>query len=408
MKTLYLNCGMGAAGDMLTAALLELLPDKDAFIDRLNGLGLPGIEYRPEASQKCGIMGTHMTVLWGGEEEGPGTVEKEQSSHHEHTHDHGGSSHEHHGIKDIEHIVKEHLDIPEAVKEDILAVFSLIAEAESHVHGRPVDEIHFHELGTMDAIADVTAVSLLIHEIGPDEIIASPVNTGSGYVKCAHGILPVPAPATAYLLQGIPAYSDGTKTELCTPTGAALLKHFAKRFGEMPVMTTEAIGYGMGKKDLEKANCLRAMLGTVEDKTDVITELMCTVDDMTAEMAAYACQKILEGGAFDVYTVPVTMKKGRSGLLFVTLCRPEDQLSIARLIFKHTTTIGIRRHDLDRYILDREIVNTDTPYGIIRRKDSKGYGVQRSKYEYDDLSRIADEKDISISELLSQLKQTNR
>ena len=385
MKTLYLDCNMGAAGDMLTAALLELIPNREEFVKKLNSMGLPGIEYISEPSTKCGILGTHMTVKVYGEEE-------------------GSESHEHHGIKDIEHIVEDHLDIPASVKEDVLKVFSLIAEAESKVHGSPVSEIHFHEVGTMDAVADVTAVCMLIHEIAPERIIASPVNTGSGYVKCAHGILPVPAPATALLLEGIPSYSDGTKTELCTPTGAALLKYFVKEFSERPVMISNAIGYGMGKKDLEKANCVRAFLGETEEKTDVITELMCTVDDMTAEMASFAAQKILEGGAYDVYTVPVSMKKGRTGLLFVALCKPEDQLKIAQIIFKHTTTIGIRRHNLDRFILDRSIEKIDTPYGIIRRKDSKGYGVVRSKYEYDDLSRIADEKGISISDILKELK----
>ena len=392
MKTLYLDCNMGAAGDMLTAALLELIPNREEFVKKLNNIGLPGIEYIPEPSTKCGILGTHMTVKVYGEEEGS------------ESHEHDGHSHEHHRIKDIEHIVEDHLDIPASVKEDVLKVFSLIAEAESKVHGSPVSEIHFHEVGTMDAVADVTAVCMLIHEIAPERIIASPVNTGSGYVKCAHGILPVPAPATALLLEGIPSYSDGTKTELCTPTGAALLKYFVKEFSERPVMISNAIGYGMGKKDLEKANCVRAFLGETEEKTDVITELMCTVDDMTAEMASFAAQKILEGGAYDVYTVPVSMKKGRTGLLFVALCKPEDQLKIAQIIFKHTTTIGIRRHNLDRFILDRSIEKIDTPYGIIRRKDSKGYGVTRSKYEYDDLSRIADEKGISISDILKELK----
>ncbi len=394
MKTLYLDCGMGAAGDMLTAALLELIPNREEFVKKLNNIGLPGIEYIPEPSTKCGILGTHMTVKINGEEEGNET----------HVHEHSGHSHEHHGIKDIEHIVEDHLDIPASVKGDVLKVFNLIAEAESKIHGSPVSEIHFHEVGTMDAVADVTAVCMLIHEIAPERIIASPVNTGSGYVKCAHGILPVPAPATALLLEGIPSYSDGTKTELCTPTGAALLKYFVKEFSERPVMISNAIGYGMGKKDLEKANCVRAFLGETEEKTDVITELMCTVDDMTAEMASFAAQKILEGGAYDVYTVPVSMKKGRTGLLFVALCKPEDQLKIAQLIFKHTTTIGIRRHDLDRFILDRSIEKVDTPYGIIRRKDSKGYGVTRSKYEYDDLSRIADEKGMSISDILKELE----
>ena len=170
-------------------------------------------------------------------------------------------SHSHHGTADIAHIVNDHLDLPEAVKEDILAVYGIIAAAESKVHGMPVEEVHFHEVGTMDALADVTAVCMLMNRIAPEQVIASPVNTGSGTVRCAHGILPVPAPATANILIGIPVYSNGIRSELCTPTGAALIKHFATGFGSMPVMTAESIGYGMGKKDFDTANCVRIMLG---------------------------------------------------------------------------------------------------------------------------------------------------
>lgn len=252
---MYIDCSMGAAGDMLTGALLELLPEEGqrAFIEDFNALGLPGIELKAEPAVKCGITGTHVRILADGVEEGD----------HMHEHQHGHASHSHRGVAGIEHIVKDHLELPDNIKKDILAVFGIIAEAESRVHGVPVSDIHFHEVGTMDAIADVTAVCMLMDRIRADRVIASPVNTGSGTVKCAHGVLPVPAPATANILMGIPAYEGETKAELCTPTGAALLKHFADDFGRMPVMTTEAIGYGMGTKDFETANCVRIMLGSV-------------------------------------------------------------------------------------------------------------------------------------------------
>ena len=242
MKTLYLNCGVGAAGDMLTAALLELMPDKAGAIAELNAIGIPNVVYGYETVTRCGIRGTHMSVKVNGMEES------------ESMHDH----HHHTGLHGIEHIVRDHLNLPETVKEDVLAVYGMIAEAESHAHGVPVTDIHFHEVGTMDALADVSAVCLLLHKLAPQQIIASPVCVGSGQVRCAHGILPVPTPATAYLLQGIPAYSGTIKAELCTPTGAALLKHFVSRFGGMPVMTTQAIGYGMGTKKFDTANCIRA------------------------------------------------------------------------------------------------------------------------------------------------------
>ena len=227
MKTLYLDCGMGAAGDMLTAALLELLPDRDKVIGELNALGIPGVEMVCEKAQKCGIGGTHMSVRVHGEEE------SEEMHDHAHTHHHSG-------LHEIEHIVGA-LPLSGRIQKDILAVFGMIAEAESHVHGVPVTEIHFHEVGTMDAVADITAVCVLMDRLAPDQVIVSPVHVGSGQVKCAHGILPVPAPATAYILKDVPIYGGEIRGELCTPTGAALLKYFASRFGAMPVMRTLAI-----------------------------------------------------------------------------------------------------------------------------------------------------------------------
>ena len=227
MRTLYLDCGMGAAGDMLTAALLELLPEPDRFVDKLNTIGIPGVEFCKEKTVKCGITGTHISVLVHGEEEGTA----DHHHVHEHTHEHEHGHHHHSGMHEIEHIVAD-LKLPQKVEKDVLAVYGLIAEAESHAHGVPVSDIHFHEVGTMDAVADITAVCLLMNELAPDEVICSPVHVGSGHVECAHGILPVPAPATAFLLQGVPTYGGGIQGELCTPTGAALLKHFVRRNGE--------------------------------------------------------------------------------------------------------------------------------------------------------------------------------
>ena len=426
MKTLYIDCSMGAAGDMLTAALLELLPDPDGFVEKLNLLGIPDVEIRKESAVKCGITGTQMRVLVGGAEEG--AVHDHNHAHgHDHGHDHNhthGHDHSHSSVADIAHIVRDHLSIPGEVKDDIMAVYDLIAEAESRAHGMPVTQIHFHEVGTMDAVADITAVCLLMHEIAPDEVVASPVHVGSGQVKCAHGILPVPAPATAYILQGIPSYGGEVDGELCTPTGAALLKHFVTRFGPMPAMKTEAVGYGMGKKDFERANCVRVMLGetivtAAADSPTVIApaeqersadadvvELTCNIDDMTAEEIGYAMEKILAGGALDVYAVPVAMKKSRPGTVIHVLCRPENEEKIVRLIFKHTSTIGIREPNGHRHKLDRVIEEIDTPCGKVRRKTSTGYGVTRVKYEYDDIARIADERDISFCEARALIEKS--
>lgn len=270
MKTLYLECQMGAAGDMLAAALLELHPDADGFVKRFNELGIPGVQMNRESAVKCGITGTHVSMKIYGEEEVSADVHEHDHEHHHHHHDgdhdhhdHDHShTHHHAGMHDIEHIIS-HLELPEPVKENILAVYGLIAEAESHAHGKPVSEIHFHEVGTMDAIADVTAVCMLLHELAPELVIASPIHVGSGQVRCAHGILPVPAPATAYILREVPIYGGSVRGELCTPTGAALLKHFVSHFGATPVMKVEKIGYGMGTKDFEAANCVRAMWSEV-------------------------------------------------------------------------------------------------------------------------------------------------
>ena len=308
-------------------------------------------------------------------------------------------------MADIEHIVRGHLDIPEAVKDDVMQVYGLIAEAESHAHGVPVTQIHFHEVGTMDAVADITMTAMLMHEIAPDQVIASPVHVGSGTVKCAHGILPVPAPATAFILKGVPSYGGSIKGELCTPTGAALLKYYVTEFGEMPVMRIGEIGYGMGTKDFEAANCVRVMLGETEDQTDNITELSCNVDDMTAEEIAFAMEKLFEGGALDVFTVPAGMKKNRPGTLITVLCRQQDKEEIVELIFKHTSTIGIREKLMARYVLERSEKTIDTLYGPVRRKTSTGYGVTRQKYEYEDLARIANEQGVSLKEARELLEE---
>ena len=398
MKLLYLDCGMGAAGDMLAAALLELVPDKDGFLEKMNRLGLPGVTVSAEKAVKCGITGTHFRVDVLGTEED----EHLHDHAHEHTHEHS-HDHTHSGMEKIEHIIG-HLPIPTMVKLDVLAVYRLIAEAESQAHGMPVTQIHFHEVGTLDAVADITAVCLLMHELDPDGVVASPVHVGSGSVRCAHGILPVPGPATAYLLQGIPTYGGSVPGELCTPTGAALLKHFVTEFGGQPVMRTQAIGYGMGKKDFDRANCVRAMLGDTEKGTDTVAELCCNVDDMTGEAIGFALERLLEAGALDVFTTSIGMKKSRPGTLITVLCRDTDRKTMVRELFRHTTTLGVRVRQCGRYVLDRRTVTLNTPYGPIRKKVSSGYGVRREKYEYDDLAAAAKAEGVSLAEIEQELK----
>ncbi|MBP5491634.1 MAG: nickel pincer cofactor biosynthesis protein LarC [Clostridiales bacterium] len=431
MKVLYIDCSMGAAGDMLTAALWELLPasDREAMLEKLNSLGIPGVKYTITPSVKCGITGSHVTVTIDGEEECEcmhdhhhehGEAHEHEHHHdhdheHEHTHSHEeGAHHHHHSLHDIEHIVSEHLSLPTMVALDVMAVYQEIAEAESHVHGRPVDQIHFHEVGSMDAVADIAAVCLLMKKLSPDKVVVSPIHVGSGTVRCAHGILPVPAPATAFILNGIPTYGGKIDGELCTPTGAALLKHFATSFDHQPLMRTTAIGYGMGKKDFPQANCVRAMIGEAVEAApetknaqventccnNSIVELSCNVDDMTGEAIGFAMERLFEAGANEVYTVPCGMKKSRPGILLRVLCKQEDREKMVKLLFTHTTTIGIRELQYQRYTLDRTIETLETSYGPVRKKISSGYGVKRVKYEHDDLARIAKEQGISLSEAM--------
>ncbi|MCQ2506890.1 MAG: nickel pincer cofactor biosynthesis protein LarC [Lachnospiraceae bacterium] len=464
MKTLYIECNMGAAGDMLTAALLELSDAKEEILSKLNALGIPGVEFSSEKSVKCGITGTHMNVKVNGEEEESldhyheHEHEHEHEHHHEHEHEHEhGHEHEHehehehghhhehehehehehhhnhehehhhehhhehehehehgqeHGhhhehehdhhhssLHDIEHIVRGHLPVSDKVKDDVMAIYKLIAEAESHVHGVPVTEIHFHEVGTMDAIADITAVCMMMEEIAPEKIVVSPIHVGSGQVRCAHGILPVPAPATAHILSDVPIYGGSVKGELCTPTGAAILKHFATEFGNMPVMTVKKVGYGMGKKDFEAANCVRVVLGETKDQTNTVVELSCNVDDMTPEALGFAMNELFREGALEVYTVPVGMKKSRPGILLCTMCKENDKDKMVELIFKHTTTIGIREQISNRYTLNRRIETVETPFGVVRKKISEGFGVKREKLEYDDLAMIAEKEGMSLGEV---------
>ena len=422
MKTLYLDCGMGAAGDMLTAALLELLPDKEKFLSELNHAGIPGVTVSSDVSFKCGIKGTHITVRINGDEE---SEEMHTHTHgHDHNHEHNQEhSHEHmheqeclqdsekphphSSMDEIRHMIKE-LAVSEKVKADVLAVYSLIAKAESYTHGVPVTDIHFHEVGTMDAVTDVLAVCMLMDHLSPDQVVVSPVHVGSGYVRCAHGILPVPAPATAYILRGVPVYGGEIKNELCTPTGAALLKHFATRFGDMPLMSKTAIGYGMGKKDFPVANCVRALLGETKDSQDTVVELSCNLDDMTAEATGFAKEQFFAAGALDVYTIPIQMKKSRPGILLSVICREKDSEQMIRLMFRHTTTLGVRENISRRYTLSRTVETVETKWGSVRKKVSSGYGVTKEKYEYEDIAQIAREQNMSLTDVTAYLQTQSK
>lgn len=390
MRTLYLECAMGAAGDMLMGALYELCPEKERFLADMNAL-LPGVTLEAEPVRRQGIAGTHMRVAVHGHEEGHG-----------HPHDHGHHHHEHRSLADIEAMI-DAFPLPRSVREDARRTYGLIAQAESEAHGVDVGEVHFHEVGALDAVVDVTGVCYLLHLLSPEAVCASTVTVGSGTVHTAHGLLPVPAPATARLLTGVPVTAGDIEAEMCTPTGAALLRTFARSFGPMPDGTVLGCGHGCGTKDFPRANCLRAFLldtaGTPEGPNDRVTELKANIDDMTGEALGFAMDRLLEAGALDVSYAPVYMKKNRPGVVLTCLCRPGDADRLAREMLRHTSTFGVRRTDCARYAMSVSSEEVETVYGTVPRKTGVGYGLAKSKPEYEALAEAARMHGVPLAEV---------
>ena len=451
---LYLDCAMGASGDMLTGALLELTDDKDTFLATMNSL-LLGVTLAVERTRRGAIAGTRVTVGVHGTVEGyahdahslSDSPDRDSPHHHVATHHHDvlpvrdtnplsveeDASPDHVVSPNHDHQPKHHrghthtsltsiratidaLPVSPAVRSHATAVYAAIAGAESRVHGVPVTDIHFHEVGRLDAIADIVGVCLLLETLAPDKVVCSPVHVGGGYIPTAHGLLPVPAPATAELLRGIPVLGGPVDAELCTPTGAALLSHFVTSFGPVPPMTIEKTGYGLGAKDFPEApNCLRAFLGhesptplsrrrDTTGPNDTISELSCNLDDITGEEIAYAAERLFAAGALDVTTTPIIMKKGRPGLTLTCLARPEDADALARTMLRHTTTYGVRVASLDRYILDRTTMTRLTADGPMRVKFGSGYGIHKEKYEYDDVAALALAQDRTLTDVLETVR----
>lgn len=416
MKILYLDLSMGVAGDMLMGALVSLLDEREQqeFLRELNDAGIPGVTVKIVEDKKCGIVGKHVEVKINGKTEVSEDV-------HEHYDEH---EHHHASMSEITDIING-LKVSDNVKREIKNVYKRIANAESKVHGTDVCYIHFHEVGMMDALADITGCAMLFEMLDVDEIAASAINTGYGQVKCAHGILPVPAPATALLLCDIPCYSGSIEGELCTPTGAALVSNYVNQFCGMPFMKINNIGYGTGSKDFAAANVVRAILGepasleegntesedihkfnseknNLEDK---IVEMNCNLDDITGEEIGYVTELLMESGAKDIYTIPVTAKKGRPGVILGVLCKPEDGKRLAEIIFMHTTTTGIRYTEKKRMLMERHSEVVHTKYGDVNVKVTEGYGAKKFKPEYEDLKRIAGEKNAALQDIKNSVYQ---
>ena len=381
MRTLYLECNAGASGDMMLGALTALLDDPNELKPMLESAGIPGIRVEIEKGETFSISGTRVRILVDGEEEG-----------------HGHHHHHHRSLSNVTDIIKG-LDVSDWVKDNAVAVYLLIADAEAEAHGEPVDLVHFHEVGALDAIADIVGVCMLMEKLSVEKIFASPVRTGFGQVQCAHGMLPIPAPATASLLKGIPTYAGKEEGEFCTPTGAALLKHFASEFTNMPHISYEKVGYGLGSKKFDIPNMLRAFLGDSDGLLPAIDEITCDIDDMVPEDLGGIVDSLVAEGALDAVLKNCIMKKGRPGFELSCICRKEDTERLSVYILAHTSTRGVRVSGAERYEMLYRFEERDTEYGRIRVKVSEGFGIRKQKPEYEDLKKAAETHGVSINEV---------
>ena len=380
MKVCYLECFSGISGDMLLGALVDAGADAGQLRDCIAALGLDGVELVFEKCSRAGIAGTNLTV----------NVAKD---------------HSHRSLSKIEQIIGSS-SLPEQVRERSIRIFRRLGEVEAAIHQIPIEKVHFHEVGALDSIADIVGACAAFDLLGIERIYCSPLNLGSGTVTAAHGVMPVPAPATAALVTGIPVYSDGPAVELTTPTGAAIVTTLATGFGPMPAMTMQSTGYGAGDKDFPgRANLTRAIIGelsqTPAHEATEIRVIEANIDDMSPEWVGFVRERLeADDGVLDVTLLPVSMKKGRPGFMISVLCRPADHDRLADLLFAETTTIGIRSYAAQRRVLERSHQTVTTRYGDVRIKVASEDGKERNAApEYEDCRRLALEKNVPLKEV---------
>lgn len=419
MRIGYLECFAGISGDMLLGALVDAGVSRSLLEETARSLDI-GARLRFSTVDRSGISATKVDVIDAASGE---LAEHKGHKHHDHSH---GHAHEHHYHTDhTHHHEAEHshahahgrswkeirellaqVEIAPDVRDLALRAFEHLAQAEAKIHNVPVETVHFHEVGSVDTITDMVCAAAGLCALGVDAWHCSAVNVGGGFVECAHGMFPVPAPATAELLKGIPTYSAGPRKELTTPTGAALLKALGCSFEDASAMTTEVIGYGAGTRNPERfPNVLRLRIGSLaggeNPSTERVTVLECAVDDATPQLTAHCMERALEDGALDVMCAPVMMKKGRMGSLLTVLCRPERRESLERLLLRETTTLGIRVREEDRVILQRRFVEVETAYGNIRIKIGSRAGEELNLMpEYEDCARAAREHGVPLKEVM--------
>jgi len=385
-KIAYLDCSSGISGDMLLAALLDAGLERDLLFNELRKLPLAGYEFRCARVLRGSLTGTQVEI----------DVPQPQPERH---------------LGEIRQLL-EGSALTEAVRTQALKMFERLAEVEGKLHGKPATEIHFHEVGAVDAILDIVGACVGLELLEIDELSCSPLNVGGGQVETAHGTLPVPAPATAELLKGAPIYSSGVEGELVTPTGAVIVATLASSFGPMPPIKVARIGYGAGSRDYSgHPNIARLFVGEraevsdseprVTNPANVVTVIEANVDDMSPQLYGYLVERALDAGALDITCSSIQMKKNRPGLEISVLCVPERAEGLAQLLFEETTTIGLRIHEAGRLVLDREVVKVETPYGTVRVKIAKRAGkVINVSPEYEDCQRLAAEKSVPLKQVI--------
>jgi uncharacterized protein (TIGR00299 family) protein len=382
-KTLYFDCFSGASGDMILGALLDLGLPLDDLRGALGSLSADLGDISATRVLRAGVSATKFHVHEPGsdgnaDDRGHAHVHDGAHPHdHPHTHDHSHAHHHHHhSLQEISALIRRSALSAEG-KSRAIHLFERLAEAEAAIHAVSVEHVHLHEVGAIDSIVDIVGAVYGFEQIGADRIVSSPLNVGGGTVRCAHGVFPVPAPATARLLAGVPVYGGDLQMELVTPTGALIVTGYADNFGPMPSMTIARIGYGAGERDpREHPNVLRMIVGESSAAVQAhrVLEMVCEIDDMNPQLFGPLMDTLLRAGALDVYYLPVQMKKNRPGTLVTVLARPEDREQLSGILFAETTTIGVRYQEMMRECLERELETIDTPLGPVRFKVARRGG----------------------------------
>ena len=388
---LYYDCFSGISGDMNLGAMVDLGVDGEYLEEELKKLNLRGYRLKIYKASRKDITGTKVDVLL--------------DSHHDH-HDH----HNHRNLSDIKHII-EKSGLNDRVKRLSLEIFMKVAKAEAKVHGKSIDDIHFHEVGAVDSIVDIVGAAICRDKLDIDKILCSPIEVGGGFVDCAHGRLPVPAPATAEILTNVPIKSEGASCELTTPTGAAIAATFAEEFTVKKDFKIVKTAYGIGNRDNEIPNVLRVFMGEIdenccrnESRKAVIIET--NIDDMNPEIYDHVIDKLLENGAMDAYLVPIIMKKNRPAVQMSVLCEEDDVDKVENIIVEETTTLGIRKYSVERKLMDRKIVTIETPYGQVDIKVGIYKGrTLKFKPEYDQCKKLAKENNVPLNTIFETVRE---